>query len=95
MTIAYVRRLIGDQPVTAGATPAADDDTIRTFISAARGNNLLAAANLLRAEAVRQALILKVLSIQGEETDGAKLADALGKQADAYEFQATERMMGY
>lgn len=59
------------------------DGQIEGFLAIADGNVKRAAAYAINAIAVSEGLILKVLKTDDKQTDGAKLAEALGKRAAA------------
>lgn len=63
------------------------DDEIAAFLALEGGNVKLAAAQAIDTNADNEALASKVLRTQDLQTDGAKLADALHKRAQALRDQ--------
>lgn len=88
MSVAYVRQQIADNPDVV-ANQIFTDTEIEAFISQAMGNLTLASANALRSLAANEALVLKKMSVEGEDTDGAAVAESLRKIAFDLEMLAT------
>lgn len=95
--IGQVRALIPDvEPLEDPADLSADpdyiihDDIIQSYIALARGSVFRAAAIAVNTIATTEALILKVLKSDDRQTDGAKLADSLGRRADWLMKQADD-----
>ena len=93
MSITIVRTLITDNPTDANGVVIATDQVftdaeIESFISLAGGNLDLAAVRGLRVLAANDALVLKKVSVEGEDTDGPAVAEALRKIALDIEFNA-------
>lgn len=87
--VGQVRALIPDietleDPADLAAEPSYifNDAVLQSYLALTRGNVYTAAAIAVNALATTEALILKVLKSDDRQTDGAKLADALGKRAD-------------
>lgn len=59
------------------------DEQIAGYLAVAGDNVKRAAAYAINAIAASEALTLKVLKTDDKQTDGAKLADALGKRANS------------
>lgn len=83
-----VRALIPDtelleDPADLTADPSyiLSDAIIQSYLVMSRDNVFWAASLALNAIATTEGLILKVLKSDDRQTDGAKLADALGKRA--------------
>ncbi len=95
--IGQVRSLIPDvelleNPADLSAAPEYifDDATLQAYLALARDNVYRAAAIAVNALATSEALILKVLKSDDRQTDGAKLADSLGRRAQWLDVQADE-----
>lgn len=58
------------------------DAHLKSYLAMARDNVFRAAAYACNTLATSEALILKVLKSDDRQTDGAKLADAIGRRAD-------------
>lgn len=93
--IGQVRSLIPDveqleDPADLSADPEYifNDSILQAYVSLARGNVYRAAAIAVNTLATSEALILKVLKSDDRQTDGAKLADALGRRAVWLDEQA-------
>src|SRR5690625_6438165 len=93
--IGQVRSLIPDvepleDPADLSADPEYifDDALIQSYLVLARDNVYRAAAIAVNTLATSEALILKVLKSDDRQTDGAKLADALGRRAAWLDEQA-------
>lgn len=82
--IGQVRLKIADRD---SANPIFSDEEITAFLTMESGV-LRASAGALEAIAIDQALVLKVVKILGQSTDGAKLAETLLKLARNYRDQA-------
>lgn len=82
-----VRLLIADVS-TDEAKRLLTDDQVQAFIDLEGGNLKRAAAAALDAIATSEVLVSKVIRTQDLQTDGAKVADALRKQAQALRDQA-------
>lgn len=67
-----------------------NDATLQSYLVLARDNVFRAAAIAVNTLATSEALILKVLKSDDRQTDGAKLADALGRRAVWLEEQADD-----
>lgn len=80
-----VRLLLND--VGTGDDQVFTDDEINAFLSMEGGFVKLAAAQAIDTNADNEALASKVLRSQDVQTDGAKLADALHKRAQALRDQ--------
>lgn len=80
-TIGQVRLKITDRD---SANPIFQDADIEAFLLMEGSSVLRASAAALEAIAIDQALVLKVVKILGQSTDGAKLADTLFKIATRY-----------
>lgn len=65
-----------------------NDKMLQAYVSLARGNVYRAAAIAVNTLATSEALILKVLKSDDRQTDGAKLADSLGRRAQWLDEQA-------
>ena len=96
--IGMVRSLIPDteqleDPTDLSADPEYifNDGIIQSYLVIARDNVFRAAAIAVNTLATSEALILKVLRSDDRQTDGAKLADALGRRADWLNKQADEQ----
>lgn len=81
-----VRLLLNDTQ-EAGAGQIFKDDEIAAFLTIEGGVVKLAAAQAIETNASNEALASKVLRTPTVSTDGAKLADALRKHADALRQQ--------
>ena len=82
-SIAVIRTLIPDtEAVFDGATLFTDTE-IGHYYTAGRGSVLRAAGYAMLAIANSEAIISKVIRTQDLQTDGAKLAEALRKNAEA------------
>ena len=80
--VSFIRSLIPDsEPVYDGTTLFTDAE-IGHYYSIGRGNVLRAAGYAVLAIASSEAIISKVIKTQDLQTDGAKLAEALRKNAD-------------
>lgn len=95
--IGQVRSLIPDvelleNPADLSAAPEYifDDATLQAYLALARDNVYRAAAIAVNTLATSEALILKVLKSDDRQTDGAKLADSLGRRAQWLDVQADE-----
>lgn len=95
--IGQVRLLIPDvdeleNPADLTADPSYifSDPQINAFIALAHDNVYLAASFAVNTIATTEALILKVLRSDDRQTDGAKLANALGERADWLRRRAAE-----
>lgn len=95
--IGQVRALIPDveeleDPTDLGAEPEYifSDAQIQAYLAMARDNVFRAAAFAVNTLATSEGLILKVLKSDDRQTDGAKLAEALGKRAEWLRKQAEE-----
>lgn len=95
--IGQVRSLIPDvelleNPADLSADPEYifDDATLQAYLALARDNVYRAAAIAVNTLATSEALILKVLKSDDRQTDGAKLADSLGRRAQWLDVQADE-----
>lgn len=95
--VGQVRSLIPDiEQLENPADLAADPDyifhdaTLQAYLSLARNNVYRAAAIAVNTLATSEALILKVLKSDDRQTDGAKLADSLGRRAAWLDEQADE-----
>src|SRR5690625_4421105 len=93
--VGQVRSLIPDvepleDPADLSADPEYifDDALIQSYLVLARDNVYRAAAIAVNTLATSEALILKVLKSDDRQTDGAKLADALGRRAQWLDEQA-------
>ena len=93
--IGQVRSLIPDvepleDPADLSAEPeyVFNDKMLQAYVSLARGNIYRAAAIAVNTLATTEALLLKVLKSDDRQTDGAKLADALGRRAAWLDEQA-------
>ena len=82
---AQVRLLMAD----VGDTQYLTDEQIGQYVAMNMGNVRLAAADALDAIAVSEVLVSKVITTQDLQTDGAKVADALRKQADRLRAQVS------
>lgn len=71
-------------------TAVFNDDEIQAFLDLEGGSVKLAAAQAIDTNATNEALATKVLRTQDLTTDGAKLADAMRKHADALRVQAAD-----
>ena len=87
--IGQVRALIPDvepldDPADLSAEPSYifSDAMIQSYLVLARDNVFRAAAIACNTLATSEALILKVLKSDDRQTDGAKLADSIGRRAD-------------
>lgn len=87
--IGQVRSLIPDvelleDPADLGAEPSYifSDAHLQSYLVLSRDNVYRAAAIACNALATSEALILKVLKSDDRQTDGAKLADSIGRRAD-------------
>jgi|SRR5690606_20901068 len=87
--VGQVRALIPDieqledpTDLSADAEYIFTDAVLQSYVALTRGNVYMAAAIAVNALATTEALILKVLRSDDRVTDGAKLADSLGKRAD-------------
>jgi hypothetical protein len=79
-----VRLLVNDVDE---ASPVFTDEEIAAFLALEGGIVKLAAATAIDTNADNEALASKVLRTQDLSTDGAKLADALHKRAEALRAQ--------
>lgn len=93
--IGQVRSLVPDvepleDPADLSRTPEYifNDKMLQAYVSLARGNVYRAAAIAVNTLATTEALVLKVLKSDDRQTDGAKLADALGRRAQWLDEQA-------
>lgn len=82
-----VRLLLNDTDEDA---PVFSNAEITAFLSLEGGSVKRAAAQAIDSQATNEALALKVLKDHQVTTDGAKLADAMRKHADALRRQARE-----
>lgn len=89
-----VRLLIADVGGDSGTDFLFGDEEIETFLTLRQDNVFLAAASAMRAMAVNEAMVAKVITFLDLKTDGAKLADALRAAADDMEKQADEDASG-
>lgn len=95
--VGQVRSLIPDveqlEDPTDLAAPEAyifSDALIQSYLVLSRDNVFRAAAIACNTLATSEALILKVLKSDDRQTDGAKLADAIGRRADWLLKEAVE-----
>lgn len=70
--------------------PVFTDEEIDTFLAAEPDDWRLAAALALDTIATNEALVLKIIRTLDLQTDGARLADSLGKQAAALRAQVDD-----
>lgn len=80
--IEKVRVLIPDLEAIYEGTTLFEDSEIQIYLEVAGNSVLRAAGFAVLAIANSEALISKVIRTQDLQTDGAKVAEALGKQAD-------------
>lgn len=95
--VGQVRALIPDvepledpSDLSAEAEYIFSDSILQSYLALTRDNVYRAAAVAVNTLATSEALILKVLRSDDRVTDGAKLADSLGKRADWLKRQADE-----
>jgi hypothetical protein len=89
--IGQVRMLVPDRDA---ATAIFDDDEIAAFLVVEASNVKRATALAIETIASDQALLLKVLTLGQDSTDGAKLSDALLKRATTLRDQAAIEDVG-
>lgn len=94
-SVGQVRSLIPDveqleDPTNLAAEPeyVFGDGLLQSYLVLARNNVYRAAAIAVNTLATSEALILKVLKSDDRQTDGAKLADALGRRVAWLDEQA-------
>lgn len=95
--VGMVRSLIPDveeltDPADLSAEPEYifSDAIIQSYLSMARDNIFRAASFAVNTLSTSEGLILKVIRSDDRQTDGAKLADALGNRAEWLRKQADE-----
>lgn len=72
------------------ANPVFTDEEVDAFLAAEPDDWRLAAALALETIATNEALVLKIIRTLDLQTDGARLADSLAKQAEALRSQVDD-----